>query len=170
MERFQKVGKPEFNLLALCKSPMQSIRDHVAENLNLVLSVQSILDELSPDWKVSVKGEKPPQLDELFESIGISQTLISNSKPPAYVLGRIDRVREDPSSLLKLYEELLRDLAALRSSFFEEVTSIGREDEQVARRKQDHSPVIYNSIKALAEAGVLKGIVQDIKKTHNTTK
>jgi len=120
-----------------------------------------------PDWRAFAGGDGSPKLNELCESFGLSQELIDNAKMPTSALERIQQASMDPSSLMKLHEGFLKEQAALRSSYMEEAASIGQEDEQAAKRKQDNSPQIYNSMKALAETGVLKGIVQDIRKNKD---
>jgi ubiquitin carboxyl-terminal hydrolase L5 len=49
----------------------------------------------------------------------------------------------------------------------DEAASIEQENEQAARRKHDHTPRIYNAMKALAKAGVLKDIVLDIRENKS---
>ena len=164
MQQYELQDGNYFSLLSLCKSPLQSIRQDLAESMNLIFSAEERLDSMVPDWRAFAGGDGSPKPNELCESFGLSQELIDKAKPPASTLERIQLASMDPSSLMKLHEELLKDQAALRSSYMEEAASIGQEDEQAAKRKHDNSPHIYNSMKALAETGVLKGIVQEIRK------
>ncbi|TVY36027.1 Ubiquitin carboxyl-terminal hydrolase isozyme L5 [Lachnellula subtilissima] len=158
----------QFSLLSLCKNPLQSTRQQVAENMNLIMSIEQSLDNMKPDWKAFTPGDEVPKLNELREVFRLSQELIDKAKPPASALERLQLASMDPSSLLKLHEKLLTDQMALRGKYTAEEVSIGQENEQAAKQKQDHSPRIYSSMKALAEAGVMKEIVQDIRESKDT--
>jgi ubiquitin carboxyl-terminal hydrolase L5 len=68
----------------------------------------------------------------------------------------------DPTELIDIRRELLSEQAQLENSYVQEAAMIEEENEHAARRKVDYTPIIYNSIKALAEQGVLKEIVRDL--------
>jgi ubiquitin carboxyl-terminal hydrolase L5 len=153
----------QFNLLSLCKSPAQATQQQLAENIKLLFETEKCLDEMVPDWKAFKTDDVLPQLRNLCESFGLSKELVDITEPPASALENLQRSTTDPSSLMKLHQELLKEQAILRGVYMDEAASIEQEDEQAARRKQDHTPRIYNATKALAEAGVLKDIVLDIR-------
>ncbi|TVY80856.1 Ubiquitin carboxyl-terminal hydrolase [Lachnellula suecica] len=153
----------QFSLLSLCKSPIKAIRQQVAENMNLIMSLEKCLDDTVPDWKAFTSGEGRPQLNDLCDCVGLTPESIDMAKPPVSALGRLERARIDPSSLLSLHKDLLQDQAGLRGRYMEEAASIEQENEQAAKRKHDHTPVIHNSLRTLADAGVLKEIVQNVR-------
>jgi ubiquitin carboxyl-terminal hydrolase L5 len=62
-----------------------------------------------------------------------------------------------------LYKDLALEQKALRSEYMQELASNVQEDQLAAARKNDRTPVVYMAIKALAEAGVLKDIVRDLR-------
>lgn len=136
--------------------------------MNLIMSIEESLNNMTPDWKVFTAGHEVPKSSELREFLGLSQEFIDKANPSASALERLQLASMEPSSLIKLHEELLRDQTALRGKYMVEEVSIGQENEQAAKRKQDHSPRIHSSMKALAEAGVMKEIVQDIRKNKDT--
>ncbi|TVY43866.1 Ubiquitin carboxyl-terminal hydrolase isozyme L5 [Lachnellula occidentalis] len=158
----------QFSLLSLCKNPLQSIRQQVAENLNLIMSIEESLENMKPDWRAFTLCDKVPKLDESREFFGLSQEIIDEAKPPASALKNFQLASMEASSLIKLHEELLREQMAFRGKYMVEEVSIGHENGQAAKRKQDCSPRIYNSMKELAEAGVMKEIVQDIRENKDT--
>ncbi len=158
-------GDIEYNLLSLCKSPMRMVQGSLAENAHSILDVEKVLAALIPDWKLSVQSQSdlPISMEELKGFFNISTDQINNANAPESARHRIEGASSDPEKLLNLYKDLVLEQKALRSEYMQEVASIAREDELAATRKQDHTPVIYTAIKALAEAGVLKDIVMDLR-------
>ncbi len=76
---------------------------------------------------------------------------------------RIEHARghgDDPGRLLGLYRILVEEQKGLKDDYLREVGMVGMEDEQAEKKKEDHSPVVYNALKILAEAGVLRDIVK----------
>jgi len=157
----------QFNLLSLCKSPAQTTRQQITENISLLVETEKRLDEMIPDWKAFKEDDVPSQLNELCESFGLSKNLVNSAEPPASALKRLEQATAHPSSLMRLYQELMKEQAILRGAHTEEAASIVQENEQAAKRKHDHTPRIYNAMKALAEAGVLKEIVLDIRENKS---
>ena len=56
----------------------------------------------------------------------------------------------------------MSEQAQLQAAYMDEAATIRNENEQATRRKVDYTPVIYNSVRELAEHGVLKEIVRDL--------
>jgi ubiquitin carboxyl-terminal hydrolase L5 len=144
---------------------MRMVQGSLAENAHSILDVEKVLAALIPDWKLSVQSQSdlPISMEELKGFFNISTDQINNANAPESARHRIEGASSDPEKLLNLYKDLVLEQKALRSEYMQEVASIAREDELAATRKQDHTPVIYTAIKALAEAGVLKDIVMDLR-------
>jgi ubiquitin carboxyl-terminal hydrolase L5 len=150
-------GDIEYNLLSLCKSPLKTVQESVAENAHLILNVEKILSDAIPDWKLFTQSQsdQPLSIDELMGFFDISIDQIQTTEPPKSARKKVEEATPNPEKLL--------EQKALRSEYAQEVTLNAQEDQQAAARKQDHTPVVYMAIKALAEAGVLKDIVKDLR-------
>jgi ubiquitin carboxyl-terminal hydrolase L5 len=158
-------GDIEYNLLSLCKSPLKTVQESVAENALLILDVEKILSYVIPDWKLFIQSQsdQPLSIDELMSFFDISTDQIQIAKPLESARKKVEEATSNPEKLLELYKNLVLEQKALRSEYVQEVTLNAQEDQQAAARKQDHTPVVYMAIKALAEAGALKDIVKDLR-------
>jgi ubiquitin carboxyl-terminal hydrolase L5 len=156
-------GDIEYNLLSLCKSPLKTFQGSLAENAHMILDVEKIFATVIPDWKLFMQAQSDlsMSMDELAGSFHISTDQIEKADPPKSAGKRVEEAASDPEKLLGLYKDLVLEQKALGSEYMQELTCVTQEDELAATRKQDHTPVIYMAIKALAEAGVLKDIVKD---------
>jgi ubiquitin carboxyl-terminal hydrolase L5 len=161
MAQYVDVDGVQFNLLSLCRSPLCIIPEQLVENIKFLISIDAVLDAGSVPWKdfVTDRGlELKPN-----ECFGITQDLIENAAVLESELRRLDEAGTDMQKLLDLRQELIQTQNQLQFSFMDEVASIGHENEEAERRKHDYTPIIYNSIKTLAEEGLLQGIVQDVR-------
>lgn len=152
----------QFNVMSLCRSPLRSIPEKLAENLHSIAAVEKALNTALPDWKAFVEADESSLPHEPNESFAMSKELIVNSYVPDQVQRKLKAATDDPTMLIDMRRDLLSEQVQLQTSYVEEVAGIGQEDEQAARRKIDYTPIIYNSIKELAEQGVLKEIVRDL--------
>ncbi len=118
-----------------------------------------------PDWKLYIQSESDQAMpiEQLKGSFDLSAYQIENANPPELARKRVEEAGLDPETLIKSYKELVLEQKSLRSEYMQEVASVAQEDEQAARQKEDHTPVVYMAIKALAEAGVLKNIVTELR-------
>jgi ubiquitin carboxyl-terminal hydrolase L5 len=154
----------EYNLIALCRSPLRTIRGNLAVNLQSIIAAEDSLKAMIPDWKAFTEsGETSCSLDELQESFSLTRDLIDKANPPESAILRLKEAGSDPRMMIHLHQGLVKEQKSLRDSYMHEVSLIGQADEQAARRREDHTPLIYHAIKALSEAGVLKDIIKDIK-------
>lgn len=154
----------QFNVMSLCQSPLRTIPEKLAENLHSISAVEKTLTATLPDWKQFTELDENsfPLSHEPNESFALPKELIVNSYVPDSVQRKLKASATDPNGLLDLRQDLLMGQTLLQTSYVEEAALIGQENEQAARRKIDYTPIIYNSIKELAEQGVLKEIVRDL--------
>jgi ubiquitin carboxyl-terminal hydrolase L5 len=153
----------QYNLLSLCKSPLLTIPQDLAENIRSISAVDSALTAVLPEWRQFLEADDSDMETGPNQSYGLSNVIFEGSKTPESAQQSLQRAGVDPSALMTLRSEWTQDQKELRIKFMEEAALIGQENEQAARRKQDYTPIIYNSIKILAEEGVLKEIIQDIR-------
>lgn len=158
-------GDIEYNLLSLCQSPLKTIRRSLVENANLILDVEKILSAVVPDWKLHIlsRTDLAWSMEELATSLDVSTDQIKLAEPAESVRKQVEEASSNPEKLFNLYKDLVLDQKVLRSECMQELESIAQEDEQATDKKQDHTPVVYMAIKALAEVGVLRDIVKDLR-------
>lgn len=153
----------EYSLMSLCKSPTRVAQEELAVNMNLIQALETALTDTIPDWKVFLNSPAAITLETLSQTCRITQNLVDNSKPPAAEVDKIEHAAGDPGKLMTLYGDWVRQQDRLRSAYLQEVGMVGLEDEQALQRKVDHTPLLYRAVQALAEAGVLGEIVEDIR-------
>jgi ubiquitin carboxyl-terminal hydrolase L5 len=153
----------EYNLIALCKSPLCTIQENLAVNIKSIKAAEERLKAMVPDWKAFTEYGESSSLDELQESFSLTRELIDKANPPESVIQRLEEAGSDPRILIDLHQDLVKEQKNLQNSFMYEVSLIGQEEEQAARRREDNTSFIYHAIKALSEAGVLKDIIMDLK-------
>ncbi|TAQ84598.1 hypothetical protein B7494_g7083 [Chlorociboria aeruginascens] len=147
-----------FNLLSLCKSPLVTIPLQLAQGLRSIIAIEDVLTHVSPDWRLFIESCEPKPLCEPNEAFGLTQDIIDNSQLSNQAIDLLRDAGTDIGMLMELHRNLTVEQIALQRSYIEEVSLVGQENEQAARRKHDHTPMIYKSVKLLAEQGVLKGI------------
>ena len=148
--------------MSLCRSPLRNIPESLASNLHSISAVEKGLSAALPDWKTFVGNDEASLPHEPNESFALSKELLANSYVSDSVQRKLKAATDDPAMLIDMRNGLLNEQVQLQTSYMEEVAAIGQEDEQAARRKVDYTSIIYNSIKKLAEQGVLKEIVRDL--------
>jgi ubiquitin carboxyl-terminal hydrolase L5 len=149
--------------MSLCKSPLRSIQENLAQSMHSISAVEKALSALVPDWKLFMDADESISVTDLNESLGLPQDLINNATPSVSAIRRLEEVANDPGMLMSYRKTLMGEQSKLRAAYLQEVAEISQEDEQAERRKHDYTPTVYNSIKSLAEAGVLKDIVMDTR-------
>ena len=154
-----------FNLLSLCRSPLQSIPEQLVENMHSMTAVEKALSTTLPDWKAFLEVDDDCSAalrNEPNESFAISKELIIHTYIPDPVQRKLQAVATDSMALMDLRRGLLAEQKQLQSAYIEEAASVARENEQTERRRIDYTPIIYDSMKELAEKGVLKQIIRDL--------
>jgi ubiquitin carboxyl-terminal hydrolase L5 len=151
--------------LSLCKSPLKTAQESVAVNAHLLLDVEKNLSVVIPDWKLFIQAQSdhPLSTEELRDLFNVSPDQIRIAEPPESARKEVEQATSNPEKLLELYKSLVLEQKRFQREYMQEDASNAQEDQQAAERKQDHTPVVYMAVKALAEAGVLKDIVRDLR-------
>lgn len=151
-----------FNLLSLCKGPLLSIPHNLASNIRAITAVEAALSTYLPDWKLFL-NEKPDLETGPNDTYGLTDAIFASSTIPAPAKEAIVSAGEDGIALLELYKQWAMEQRQLRGAFTEELGLVAFENEQAARRKHDYTPAIYDTIKDLAERGVLQELVEEVR-------
>ncbi|KAH7395722.1 ubiquitin carboxyl-terminal hydrolase [Cadophora sp. MPI-SDFR-AT-0126] len=153
----------EYSLMSLCKSPTRLAVEELASNMRLIQALENALSTAIPDWKVFLQTDTAHTVDDLHNIYKLTQELVDSSPPAASELAKISMAGTDPEKLMALYRELVNEQNRLRSVYTQEVSIVGQEDEQAEKKKIDHTHLLYRAMQTLAEAGVLRGIVEDVR-------
>jgi ubiquitin carboxyl-terminal hydrolase L5 len=165
---YQRIGQYDddglqFNLLSLCKSPLCTIPEKLAQGMRSILAIEQNLTAILPNWKEFTEVDGSNLLGDTIDAFGLSKDLIDNAEFPESAKRRLVETGSDPSMLINLHRYWTREQAELRDSYVEEAALIGQENEQAARRKHDYTQMIYNSVKSLAEKELLREIVKEVR-------
>ena len=158
----------EYALMALCKSPTRAAVEELAVNLRLVQALEKALHEIIPDWKVYIETHTAATIEDLSKICNLTQDLVDSAKPSESEQCKMTAAAGDPAKLMDLYRDLVKEQDRLRSVYMNEVENIGIEDEKILKTKIDHTPTLYKAIQALAEAGVLRDIVDDVREQETS--
>ncbi|PVH71847.1 cysteine proteinase [Cadophora sp. DSE1049] len=153
----------EYSLMSLCKSPTRVAMEELASNMHLIQALEKALSSVTPDWKVFLQTSSAATIEDLQNTCKITQDLVDSSLPSASELTKIVTAGNDPENLMALYRELVKEQNRLRNVYMQEITTVGQEDEQAEKKKIDYTPLLYRAMQTLAEAGVLRGIVEDVR-------
>lgn len=162
MSKYQQDGV-QFNLLSLCRSPLCSYPEKLAENIHTIGLVTKSLDASLPDWRQFTEVQDSMILAGPDNSLRVTQDLIDKTVVSDEHLATINNTKDDAAPTIYLYQELVTNQMDLQRSYWDEINLIDQENKQANSRKEDHTFLIYDSIKTLSEKGVLKEIVDDCK-------
>jgi ubiquitin carboxyl-terminal hydrolase L5 len=152
----------QFNLLSLCRSPLCSVPEMIAENVHAIALIKLLLSNIEPNWQQFSEINESTLVGGPVNPFGVSQELLQNSSLSEVARQRLQEAGTNVSVLINLYQEWARDQIQLQVSYMDEVALIGQENEQARRRKHDYTSIIYNSLKTLSKQGILKEIVNEV--------
>ena len=164
MFKYQQDGV-QFNLLSLCRSPLRSCPEKLAESFHAIKMIKKVLEAVQPNWQQFTEVHETTIISGADDAFGVSQDLVDRARFSQELTEKIENAKSDATAAINLYQELVRDQLELQRYYWDEVALVGQEDEHANRRKQDYTSLIYNSIKTLSEKGVLKEIVDEVNET-----
>lgn len=134
--------------------------------MHLIQDLEKSMDETNPDWKVFLTTGTATTIEYLIETCKLTQTLVDNAIPSVSERANMDAIAAEgkPTTLMDMYRDLLKEQARLLGSYLQEISNVSLEDEQALKKKADNAPILYKAMQALAEAGVLRDIVDDVRK------
>lgn len=167
----------QFNLLALCQSPLPGIIDNAAKTVRGLQEIYKHMNH-SKEWHALTQEHEPPlrifDPDHLAE-YHITDTLITSARVPDEVQTAFtitapptNQTLDVPSSanppllppeaILPLWISLVAELKSLLTDYNDEVAAIADAESSVKGRKKDYTPVIHAWVTKLAEKGILEGL------------
>lgn len=161
IEEYQQDGV-QFNLLSLCRSPLCSIPEKIATSIHTLSSIRKFLVKLQPDWQQFSPIDELSLASGSATLFGVTPELLREFTLSEAVNQRIEEAAMDPTALMNMYVEYATNQIQLQALYMDEDALIDQENEQAEKRKQDHTSLVYNAFKTLAEKGILKEIVKEV--------
>ncbi|TGO18740.1 hypothetical protein BTUL_0008g01250 [Botrytis tulipae] len=163
-EQIMKYGDDlQFNLLSLCRSPLRIIPLELAQNIHAIKRVEALLAQQMSDWNDFNQVDGSELMRGPSEEFGVTDELLHDTALPESTCNILEREGTNASALLRLQQQWVSDQKALRIAYREELALINEENEQAARRKKDHTPIVYRTLRGLANKGILKGIIDEVQ-------
>ncbi|KAB8293136.1 hypothetical protein EYC80_007488 [Monilinia laxa] len=153
----------QFNLLSLCRSPLRTIPLKLAQNIHAINLVEVMLSQQTPDWNKFSQEDVSEPIRGPSDALGVTDKLLHETVLPASTGKILEQASTDASILLLLRQQWVAEQRELRITYMDELSSINEENEQAARRKKDHTPLVYRTLKSLADKGLLKQIMEEVQ-------
>lgn len=154
----------EYSLVSITRCPLRLIIDQIAHNLNYLTQVEASLNANVEDWQAFIdSAEIIGPLQELGPSFDLTSADISQAQLSNEDKEKIEKALSQPGSLIELYKSLAQEYSKLNAKYMDVVIASTQEQEIALQRKRDDTPLIYEAIKALSEAGILGDIIWDMK-------
>lgn len=115
-----------------------------------------------PDWRSFGDIDDAEIIRGPCEAFGLSSRLLQDARISPEVEKALSQSDMDTSMLLQTLRRLVTEQRDIRIAYSEEIATINRENLQAARRKEDHTPRVYRTIRTLAEKAILKDIMNDV--------
>ena len=158
-----------FNLLALCRNPLGSIRRDLVEKIRcydiLLRTAESQGSKLSPSW---VNGDSVSTRQENLALYGLSESdvqAVSDDKTEKTVGVRGDTSSYQPAELVEIASRLEKEQEQLRSEYTAQLASMDDDAGVATGRKKDYSLVIHEWVKKLVDRGVLHELLDEVGHT-----
>ncbi|EPE34557.1 Cysteine proteinase [Glarea lozoyensis ATCC 20868] len=120
----------QFNLLALCESPLLSIPRRLVEVIKSLRRVEGMLDYVKVDWKELAAFD--PTLGQVDEMYGLTQEVLDSVRLSSVSIEIIEQAEGSVEDLMALHQEFFYELGQLRNSYINELAAINYENHQAA--------------------------------------
>jgi ubiquitin carboxyl-terminal hydrolase L5 len=151
----------QFNLLALCRSPLISIPTQLAVNVKTLSAVENHLSRLQSDWELFI-GES--ELDSVIHGPNsiykLTQELLDSVQLPEAIMTKLGNSAASGETLFQMRQELIAAQATLRAGMIDEESDIDQDNERALSRRNDYTPMIHAWLRFLASNGNLKSLAE----------
>lgn len=152
-----------FNLLALCRSPLQAIARRVAEHLATLQRLRSIIRsrpdlvdavDLSDSIRFSLDDDNAA--DEILSEFHLTMGDIE----AASVQDLPEEQSANAAAAQELHDSLVVSIKATMGEYRSELLASADGQQRVAGRKNDYGPALHKWVSILAEKNALLGLVK----------
>lgn len=150
---------PEFSLLAICQSPLQTLAKEFATSLACSHALHELYSG-NTNWTV-------PDPFKAFPASHLAQRNLTREDITSQELPDLYRIRTshpdfNSDEALKLGKELRTEQDSLDAQYVAELATVDEAVDIIRGRQRDYTPAIHHWVRALAEKGVLRGLIQDM--------
>ncbi|KAI9743281.1 MAG: hypothetical protein M1818_003127 [Claussenomyces sp. TS43310] len=148
----------QFNLLSLCRSPLEALPQELAENVRTLQAIETRLKQIAPEWEQFIDNneESGTILYGCDANFQISEDLLDAARPSPQVTSQFLASPGDAESLLALRQEVIFAQSELKAAFLDEAMALQQDSQRAASRRHDYTPMIHIWLRMLAEKGVLE--------------
>jgi ubiquitin carboxyl-terminal hydrolase L5 len=165
-ERMQQYegNQIQFNLLALCRSPLISIPTELAVNVKTLSAVENHLSRLQSEW-VQFIGEM--ESDNVIHGPNpiyrLTHELLDSAQLPEAIIDKLDNPTTTAENLFRVRQELIVAQSGLRAAMIDEESEIDQDNERALSRRNDYTPMIHSWLRFLASNRTLKGLAEAVE-------
>jgi hypothetical protein len=149
----------QFNLLALCKSPLLSLPRKMAEVIKSLRRVEGMLDYVKVDWKEFAAFD--PTLGQADEMYGLKQEVLDSVRLSPASIAFIEQAEGSVEDLMRLHQQFFFELGQLRTGYMNELAAINFENQQAALKMLEDT--------AAPEASAFSAVDPDVHMTGGST-
>lgn len=151
-----------YSLLAVCRSPLYAL----AEELATSLACSHALHELfSGNTSWTVPDPFKTFSEERLDQLTLSPERIMSLQLPASFVAKMSQPDFGATEALSLAWELRMEQDSLEAQYVAELGAVEEAVEMIRGRQRDYTPAIHQWVRALAEKGVLRELLQEVD--HN---
>lgn len=152
-----------FNLLALCRSPLDALRQELLVNIRKLLALEEcipVLREMSSETAAK-RGWLHGDHEATLKEYGLHED-VSKTQVPEVFLKEIAEPTFTTADGLDLEQILEDEQRQIRSEYAAELAATHEDEARVLGRKKNYAPAIHEWIKKLAEHEVLQELIDKI--------
>ncbi|PHH59747.1 hypothetical protein CDD81_2615 [Ophiocordyceps australis] len=163
-ERIREYGDQEnnFSLLALCRSPLLTLRDKIASNLAAMRLVYSQMkaddnfNNLVAAEELLVHVDSSAQLHEF----GLDLACVDAAPIATSVRAQLAQPTFDTEQAFGLYKSFNTATKAAMTKYRDEFLAEAVQEDRVRSRQQDYTPALHCWLTKLAEKGFLEDVIK----------
>lgn len=151
----------QFNLLAVCKSPLIKIKADFADNALTLRAIKDALDRKKPDWLDFIPEDAlHNHVYDTDNSFGLTEDIFAAAKADAKILKEIRKANITAERLLELFTETSYQQKQIKKDDVGERGSIMEDNQTATARRTDLTPLINTWIAKLAEEGLMQELCE----------
>lgn len=151
----------QFNLLALCRSPLLSIPIDLAVNMKTLSAVENRLSYLQSEWEQFIgDSESDSVLHGPNVIYKVTQELLDSALLPKAIMDKLEDSTPTAENLFQMRQELIAAQNALRAAMIDEESEIDQDNERALSRRNDYTPMIHTWLRFLASNEALKSLAE----------
>ena len=153
-----------FNLLALCRTPLDTLRQELVTNIRKLLTLEKRILEIPEMSSIAasertwLNGDDETSLAEY----GVSKEDLTTAAAPQSFKDKISKPSFETAEALDLQQSLEDEQKRIRSEYVAELAATDEDEARVLGRKKDYAPAIHEWVKKLAEHGVLQELINNV--------